>query len=272
MLVYCNGEIIEKETVAQILEPGYLFGWGVFETLRAYQGNIPFFSLHLERLNRSLALLGMEPLLLDGSRQIEELLSRNSLVDGYIRITAYKRRQGTGIIIYVAPFGYYPPEVYEKGFCAMLTSSYFDTNSISWQLKSLSYLEKRLAWFRAQGAGKDEALVRNREGFIVGGARSNLFLVKEEEVIIPHRECGTFAGITKEIVRKIILNLGIAVREEKISPENLFSSREAFLTSALLEVMPLVECEGRPIGKGLPGDLTCKILSRYRELTHLATV
>jgi branched-chain amino acid aminotransferase len=266
MKVFCNGNVIEGENLNEIFEPGFLFGWGVFETLRAYQGKIPFLKSHIGRLNDGLNTLGIEETNLDFKTKIEELLKINSLEDAYIRITAYKTREGTGVIIYADKFGYYQPESYEKGFSAVVSPYRRNTKSPFSQLKSLSYLENRVSWLEAQKVNKDEALILSQEDYLIGGSRSNLFLVKNKCVLIPSIKSGAFDGITRRIVIEILKDLRIKAKEIEATLEDLYDSDEAFLTSALLEVMPLVECGSRKIGDGTPGEITRKVLKGYRGL------
>lgn len=268
MKIFSNGNIIEKGNLEEIFEPGFLFGWGVFETLRVYKGEIPFLDLHIARLNDSLNALGIEETKLDFKTKIEELLKINNLEDAYVRITAYKKRESTGVIIYVDKFGYYPLQTYEKGFSVIVSPYRRDTKNPFSQLKSLSYLENRMSWLEAQKVNRDEALVLSQEDYLIGGARSNLFLVKNKYVLIPSIKSGTFDGITRKIVIDILKDLRIRAKEIEASLEDLYDSDEAFLTSALLEVMPLVECGSRKIGDGKPGQITLRILEEYRNLTQ----
>ena len=268
MKIYCNGQLQDKQSLEEVFEPGFLFGWGAFEALRAYNKNIPFLDLHIERLNNNLDLLGLEKPDLNWQNIIKELLEENKLDDAYIRLTVYKKRKGTGTICYVSKFDYYTSEVYTKGFSAIVSPHKRDQNSINCKVKSLSYLENRLSWFEAQKRKKSEALVLNQRNEVAGGARSNLFLLREGDALTPSLEAGAFEGITKREVMAILNDLDIEVKEKSLSTEDIFNCQEAFLTSSLLEVMPLVELEDKPIGKGTPGALTQKVHSRYKELTR----
>lgn len=268
MKVYCNGDLCEKEKLEEIFEPGFLFGWGNFEVLRTYKKNIPFLDAHIQRLNSGLEFLGLESVSVNWEEKIKELLDENKLSDAYVRITVYKKRKGTGVLIYADKFGYYTDETYSKGFTAIISPHQRMINDINTKVKSLSYANNRVSWFRAQKKGKSEALVLNHQGFVVGGSRSNLFLVKDNEVITPALSCGAFGGITKQVIFRILKDLDIKIREEKITPEDLYDCEEAFISSALMEAMPLVECEDKLLGEGKPGKITLKVLEKYRELTH----
>ncbi len=289
MKIFCNDNLIDKESIAEIFEPGFLFGWGVFETLRAYKGKIPFLDLHIARLNDGLNTIGIEEVNIDFEKKIKELLKINKLNDAYIRITAYKKRESirstrpaksrarsglmlskveasTGILIYVDKFGYYQEEAYEKGFAAIVSPYKRNTECPFWQVKSLSFLGNRLSWFEAQKQNKDEALILNEKDFLVGGSRSNLFIVKNGEVITSPLSRGAFYGITRKIVINELKKMRIKLSEKEVTLNDLQTSDEAFLTSALLEVMPLVECGGVGIGSNKPGKVALQILTQYRKL------
>ncbi|MCK4912089.1 MAG: aminotransferase class IV [Candidatus Omnitrophica bacterium] len=268
MKVYDNGEVINKESLADVFEPGFLFGWGIFEVLRAYKGKIPFLNSHIERLDRSLTLLEIGEVDLDWQSIIHNLLVENGLEDAYIRITAYKKRQGVGMLMYVDKFEYYKEDTYKKGFDATVSSHRRCSKNICSQVKSLSYLPNRLAWFGAQKKKKSEALILNPKGVLAGGSRSNLFLIKDNKVITPSIEDGAFCGITRGLVINILEKLNIDLKEGEASLEDLFNCREAFITSSLMEVMPLVECDDKLLGQGMPGEVTLKILEEYRKLLN----
>lgn len=268
MKVYSNGDLVDKEKLGEIFEPGFLFGWGVFEPLRTYKGNIPFLAEHIERLNKSLELIGIERIELDWEKVIQNLLRENSLDDAYLRITVYKKRKGTGLLIYTDKFSYYTQEVYAKGFSAVVSPYVRSADNICSKLKSLSYLENRISWAWAQEANKHEAIVLNPQGNVAGGSRSNLFLLKGKDLITPAISAGAFDGITRKVALRIGSELNLNVKEEDIKSGDICKASEAFITSALMEIMPLVEFEDEPIGSGKPGDISLKILSEYRKLLN----
>ncbi len=268
MNVFLNNNLYAKEELSELLEPGFLFGWGVFETMRARNGNIVHQTEHLRRLEAGLKTLGIAVPDVDIPQTVVDLLAANDLcsTDAYIRITAYKKRKGTGCIIYTDRFGYYPPESYQRGFTAVLSGYPRGDREEFRAVKSLSYGYNRLAWLSAQEQGKDEALVVNNQGVVIGGARSNLFLVRGNEVVTPKKSsAGFFCGIIQEKVCEVISQMSLPLTEREISPQDIKNSDEAFLTSSLLYVMPLVEFEGVPLSGGKPGEMTRRILERYRE-------
>ena len=266
MKIYCNKELKEKDTLEEVFEPGFLFGWGVFETMRAYQGNIAFLDDHAKRLNRGLDLLGIEKVDLNWDETIKNLFKENGLEDAYIRITAYKKRKETGVLIYTDVFGYYTKETYEKGFTAITSSHKRNQDDVCSKVKSISYLNNRLSWFEAQKKKKSEALVLNYQGNVVGGSRSNMFLINNGTAFTPSVKSGAFDGITRKKTIEILDKLGIEVKEKDITTDDILSCEEAFLTSSLLEIMPLVEVDDKKIKDGLPGKITKQIHAQYKEL------
>jgi branched-chain amino acid aminotransferase len=269
MKIYCNGDIVEKDSVSEMFEPGFLFGWGVFEPIRVYGTNITFLDEHTQRLNQALDLLAIERLELDFEKAIKELIAQNNIENAYVRLTAYKKRKGTGLLIYADTFGYYPQEIYDRGFNAVISPHPRSPDNICSKVKSLSYLQNRLSWLWAQRCKKSEAVVLNSFGNVAGGSRSNLFLVKNDELITPPLSSGAFDGITRGVVKKIASDLKITLKEENIKATDICRADEAFITSALMEVMPLVEFEDEPICGAKPGHFTLKLLSEYRKLINI---
>jgi branched-chain amino acid aminotransferase len=264
MKIYYNGDIINKEEVGEIFEPGFLFGWGAFEPLRVYKGNIPFLPQHLERFAKALELLGIGNIELAWEKTIKDLLAANSLEDAYLRITGYKKRKGIGLLIYVDKFSYYTPETYQIGFSAIISSYKRCPESICSKVKSLSYLANRTSWLEAQKLNKDEALILNSQDFLAGGSRSNLFIVKQGKILTPSLDQGAFCGITRSVIISIARELGLDTEEVKLKVGDIFSCDEAFITSALMEVMPLVELEGKAIADSKPKSITLKLMEHYR--------
>lgn len=267
MKVYLNGNLVKSESIEDLLEPGFLFGWGVFETVRVYKGKPAFLDEHLCRLKFGCTKVLIKFPEVDFAQEIKKLLLANSLLeDAYCRITLFKKRKSTGVSIYVSAFAYYTAKDYQKGFKAILAP--FQRNS-SYPLigvKATSYLENRLAWAYAQKEKKDEAIFLNQDGFLAEGSRTNVFFVKEKKIFTPSLKCGLLAGITREKVIKAIKQLGLVLKEGKFSLEDLKKAEEAFLTSSLMEVMPLVEMDGKKIGLGSAGRVTLNILEKYRKL------
>jgi branched-chain amino acid aminotransferase len=266
MKAYINGELKEKEEISEIFEPGFLFGWGVFEPLRVYGGKTVFLNDHLTRLKNSCKLLSLDFPEVEWEAKIKETLSLNKLKDAYLRLTIYKKRKGVGVIIYADDFKYYASDAYSNGFTTVISAIRRNENDLSCRVKTTSYLNNRLAWAEAQAKGKDEALMLNLKGNLAGGARSNLFIVKDSFVLTPLLKEGAFCGITRLKVMKILRQMNLKVKEAAVKKSDLVKADEAFLTSSLLEVMPLVSCDNHKIGGGLPGKITSLIREQYHQI------
>lgn len=266
MKVYLNEEIVDKENLNEVFEPGFLFGWGAFETLRVYGEKIPFLDMHLERLKKGLNFLELEYPQVNFKEVIDNLLSENKLEDAHVRITVFKKRKSPGVIVYAAEFDYYKEDSYQRGAKAIFSSFRRYSQDPFLRAKSISYAKSRVSWFNAQKQGKDEAIFLNEKGFIQEGSRSNVFFIKNKDVFTPSIECGVLDGVTRRVAIDICRREGIKVIEGEFSKEDLLPCDEAFLTSSLMEVMPLVECEGKILGGGRPGKITLEILAFYRNI------
>ena len=266
MEIWLNGEIVNNTHCPDILEPGFMFGWGVFETLRVYAKKPAFLDEHIARLKEGAEKIFLDFPSLDFAEVIEKLLKANKLSDAYCRLSLFKKRKSTGTLVYIAPFNYYPPQDYQEGFRAIISPAPKFSRGLLSGVKPLSYLESRLAWKIAQDKGKQEALFLTEEGFLAEGSRTNIFFSDGSYLYTPSLECGILAGITRQKVISLAQELGIKVKEGKFRLNDLLAAKEAFLTSSLMEVMPLVEVEEKIIGAKTPGQISLKLLSAYRSL------
>lgn len=264
MEVYSNGQFIDASGAEEILEPGFLFGWGAFETLRVYKKKTAFLEAHLGRLKKGLDFLGLDYPDVDFGKTIATLLEKNHLDDAYLRITAYKKRKSTGLMVYAAEFDYYKEDSYKAGAKVALAPFARHSQDPFIKVKSTSYVKSRLAWFSAQKQGKDEALFLNEYGVIQEGSRSNVFFVKQEEVFTPSVECGLLEGVTRKVVIDLCKREGLAVNEGEFTKEDLLSAEEVFLTSSLMEVMPVSGIEYKTFDHDAY-VVTPLVLKKYRE-------
>jgi 4-amino-4-deoxychorismate lyase len=234
----------------------------VFETLRVYNGKPAFLAEHLTRLKKGAETIFLKFPDLDYTNTISALLNENKLKDAYLRISLFKQREETGILIYVDKFTYYPDEIYRKGFTLIASPFRRHPESIYLKVKSISYLESRLAWAHAQQKNKDEALFLSTEGYVQEGSRSNIFFVQKGTIFTPALECGLLDGITRNQAMRVAKSLDYPVQEGKFTLSHLFSAEEVFLTSSLMEIMPVREVEDHPVGTG---PITLRLLQEYRN-------
>ena len=275
-IVYLNGALVPRSR-ARIspFDLGFLYGYGLFETMRAYSGHIFRLHKHLERLKQSAALIGLPLNAFDLEKACYDTLKANQLDDARIRLTV-SMGEGEAIpdppkhptpTVLVIATRYTPPptEVYRKGFKTIVSSVRQNSQSPLSCLKTANYLNNILARKEAKAAGADEALLLNERGLLCEGSTSNVFLISEGRLITPSVESGCLPGITRQIVMEITKEMGMGVAQREVKLEELLRAEEAFLTSSLIELMPLTEVNGKPIGEGKRGKLTQKLKVAYRE-------
>ncbi len=244
---------------------GFWHGFGLFETVRVVAGRLPFLDRHLERLLRSAPVIGLA---LDRSREelgrlAEEAVRRGGVTDGVLRLAltageggAFAPPAGRPTVVAVAaPGGVYPAQAAVRGWHAVVARVRRDSSSPLAAVKSLSYLPSVLARLEAGAAGADEALVLNERGELAEGAAANLFFVRGGRLCTPELACGVLPGVTRAVVLEEARRL-LPVEEGRYRLKDLLAADEAFVTSALAGVTPLVAVAGRSLGEGRPGPVT----------------
>jgi branched-chain amino acid aminotransferase len=285
-LVYLNGALLPREEArVSAFDHGFLYGYGLFETMRAYSGCIFRLQEHLDRLARSAAFLGLPVDASDLKAACCETLRANKLGDARVRLTV-SMGQGESVpdppphprpTVLVVATGYRPlgGETYLKGYDAILSSIRQNSQSPLSRLKSANYLNCVLARKEARAAGADEALLLNERGFLCEGSTSNIFLVTGDSLVTPDEQSGCLPGITRQAVLELARELGIGVAQREISLEELRQADEAFITNSLLELMPLAGLDGRPIpGEEREGEsrrITGTLMKAYGELVARET-
>jgi branched-chain amino acid aminotransferase group I len=282
-IIYLNGRLIPRfEAKLSPFDHGFLYGYGLFETMRAYNGHIFRLDSHLTRLRRSAESLGLtHSVIASGAKQSLEsacmaTLEANRLKDARIRLTV---SAGEGdmtpdpgtcpsptVLITARNLVPLPPEKYETGFKAVISFLRRNSQSPLSRLKSTCYMENILARTAARAIGYDEAIFLNEQGYLAEGSSTNIFLVSHGELITPCFESGVLPGITRDAVLEIARTSNIKATERWVQLNELIAAEEAFVTNSILELMPLVSVEGRPIGSGKPGKLTGDLLFAYRKL------
>lgn len=268
--IYFNNDIIDSGVIQEIFEPGYLFGWGVFETLRMYKGAVPFLTEHLKRLKAGARFLHLEYPKVEYKKIISKLAQENNIEDAYVRINVFKKRKDTGLIIQVSPFDYYKAEDYNVGAKIIFSSIKRYSEDSFLTIKSISYVKNRIAWLEAQTKHKEEAIFCNEKGKLQEGSRSNIFFVKKGKVFTPSEKCGILPGVTRNIVGGICQKNKIKVIEDEFTKRDLLTADEIFLTSSLMEIMPVSQIENKifNINKFF---LTWDITQKYKQLLTTIT-
>jgi len=280
-IVYFNGHLVPRaEAKLSPFDHGFLYGYGLFETMRAYEGHIFRLDRHLTRLRCSAESLGLRAKLdaFDLENACVETLQANKLNDARVRLTI---TAGEGdmtpdlntcsnltVLVAARNFVPLPPERYEQGFKAALSFLRRDSQSPLSRLKCTCYASNILARMEAKAAGCDEAIMLNELGYIAEGSTSNIFLVSGGELSTPSLESGILPGITREAVLEIARDSNIKTVERQVELGELSRAEEAFVTNSIIEVMSLTRFNGEPIGTGKPGKLTRNLMAAYKELVE----
>jgi branched-chain amino acid aminotransferase len=272
-LIYLNGKWYPKsEAKISVYDHGFLYGDGIFETLRACNGKLFMLKEHLERLQRSADAIQLRLPLTD--RQLEALLYeslvRNNLRDARIRLTISRGPGELGLdtnlcpqptlVIMAKAFKAYPAELYRQGMSASIASTRrISSQALNPAIKSLNFLNNILAKQEARAQGTQDALMLNTQGQLTEATTSNLFFVSHDILKTPALECGLLPGITRQLVLELARQHEIEVEEGSFYATDLLDADEAFLTNTSLEIMPLVQVDAKPIGQGIPGEITKKL-------------
>jgi branched-chain amino acid aminotransferase len=281
-LVSIDGRIVPPERAeVSVFDRGFLYGDSVFEVLRTYGGVLFGFDEHLARLGRSaeLALIAFSELELL-RREVLAVVQATGNTETYVRIVVTRgsgRALGLDPSLARAPSRVViatdvpapPAVVYDRGISVIT----YRTQRISEGTSAVgaklgNYLLSILATHEAHARGADEALILNAQGEIVEGTTSNVFLVRGGELLTPPDEAGLLAGITRAKVLAIAASLGIPCELRTFLPAELARADEAFITSSIRELVPVVAVDGSPAGGGKPGPLTARLLAAYRALTR----
>jgi len=280
LLIYINGEYYPKsQAKVSVYDHGLLYGDGVFEGIRAYNGIVFKLKEHIDRLYRSANVIMLNiPLTKEEMiNAVLETLRKNNLRDAYIRLVVTRGVGDLGldprkcpkptVIIITDVIKLHSIEAKKKGIKAIITWVKRDpVDATSHEVKSLNYLNSILGKIEANIAGFDEAICLDKNGHISEGVAENIFIVKNEKVITPPTSTGALVGITRNVVMKIASNLGYTVVEANITPTDLFTADEAFFTGTAAEIVPIVEVNRRIIGDGKPGPITQRLMQEFERV------
>lgn len=276
MYVYINGDFVtEKDAAVSIFDRGFLYGDGVFETLRAYNGKVFRLKEHLERLWAGVQYLKIN--LCDEieslERVITDLLRVNHLSEAYIRITVTRGMASRGIdidvdssptvIIFARNFQQIERELYNNGVRLILSKRISQRVPDEYNLKSINFLNNILAKYEATKNGAFDAIMLNKDGYITEGSICNIFFVKDRVIYTPSLSSGVLRGVTREVIKEISSEIGFEIKEKEVSLKELMVCDEVFITNTLIEIMPVKEIDGRYFEIG---PITKKIQFLYNEL------
>ncbi len=280
--VYLDGKLLDRQAAKiSVFDHGLLYGDGVFEGIRSYDGLIFKLEEHLDRLFESAKTLMLKiPLSRkEMTRAVIETLKANRLKDAYIRLVVTRGEGDLGLdprkcgrptlFIITDRIVLYPKKLYRQGLEIITVPTQRNLPSaVDPQLKSLNYLNNILAKIEATNAGKEEAIMMNQAGYVAECTGDNIFIAKNGELLTPPPYVGALKGITRLAVITIARRERIPIREEVMTRHNVFNAEEVFLTGTAAEVIPVVRVDGRVIGEGKPGPLTLRIMREFRKLTR----
>ncbi len=286
--IYLNGEWLPKDQAkVSVFDHGLLYGDGVFEGIRAYNGLVFKLKEHLSRLWESAHTLMIEiPMT---KKQMEEVivktLQKNELKDSYIRVVVTRGEGDLGldpanckeptVFVIVDKIKLYPETFYRNGLSLVTVPTVRNLpEAINPSIKSLNYLNNILAKIEAKNAGCVEAIMLNHQGYVAECTGDNIFIVrqdysgKERVLITPPVYLGALRGITRDAIMELAQENKIRVEERVLTRHDIFNAEEVFLTGTAAEVIPVVKVDGRVIGLGKPGKTTKALMQAFHELTR----
>lgn len=282
MLIYIDGEFLPKaEAKVSVFDHGLLYGDGVFEGIRSYNGRVFKLDEHLERLYDSAKSIMLEiPISIETMEEtVLETLRRNNLREAYIRLIITRGVGDLGldpdkcpkpsIIIIADKIVLYPQKYYEDGLeiiTASVRRNYAE--AINPRIKSLNYLNNILAKIEGKQAGTEEVLMLNAEGYVVECTGDNIFWIKNGTLVTPPVHMGILEGVTRNSVIDLAREAGIRVEERVFTRHDLYIADECFLTGTAAEVIPVVKIDRRAVGDGQPGKITQRLIAAFRQLAN----
>ncbi|WP_339060032.1 branched-chain-amino-acid transaminase [Tepidibacillus marianensis] len=281
--IYMNGEFVQKEEAkVSVFDHGFLYGDGIFEGIRVYNGNVFRLREHVKRLYdsaKSIMLeIGMTPE--EITEAIVSTVRKNNFRDAYIRLVISRGVGDLGldpykcskpeIFIIVQPLALFPKEHYEKGIKIVSVPTRRNTpDALNPQIKSLNYLNNVLVKLEANRAGASEALMLNANGYVAEGSGDNIFIVKNGVLYTPPTYLGALEGITRQAIMDVARDLGYQVIEQPFTRHDVYVADEVLLTGTAAEVIAVIDVDGRQIGDGAPGPITKKLLVEFRKIVQL---
>jgi branched-chain amino acid aminotransferase len=282
MKVYIDGVMYaEPDAKVSVFDHGLLYGDGIFEGIRFYNGRVFKLTEHLERLWDSAKAIRLTiPMTF---RELEEAtlatIRENGLRDGYIRLVVTRGKGNLGlspdrcpkasVIIIADKIQLYPEEKYEKGMVMVTTATRRATPAaLLPAVKSLNYLNNIMAKIEATHAGADEGVMLNEQGYVAECTGDNLFVVKKGRITTPPVYAGALGGITRQVVFDICAEIGVQIVEQEMTRYDVYTADECFLTGTAAEVIAAIELDTRVIGDGKPGEVTRRVIEQFRKLTQ----
>ena len=287
LIIYLNGDFVPaEEAKVSVFDHGLLYGDGIFEGIRSYNGRVFKLDEHLQRLYDSAKAIRLEiPLKREEMEEaILETLRRNNLRDAYIRAVVTRGPGDLGldpdkcsepfVFIITDKIALYDDKFYKRGLSIITASTRRNVpEAVNPRIKSLNYLNNILAKIEAKNAKgicreSAEAIMLTNEGYVVECTADNIFIVKDEIVITPPTYIGALEGVTRNTAMDLARDMGLQVAEKIFNRYEVYTADECFLTGTGAEIIPVVEVDGRIIGDGKPGRITQKLNKKFKKLTQ----
>lgn len=280
--IYLDGKFVaEEDARVSVFDHGVLYGDGIFEGIRAYNGRVFKLKEHVDRLYNGAGAIMLQPPVSKEEMQeiVLETLRQNDLRDAYIRLVITRGKGDLGLdpancpkptlFCIASGIQLYPEELYQKGMEVVTVPTRRNTpETINPQMKSLNYLNSIMAKLEAKLAGVQEAIMMNNEGYVAEATGDNIFIVHGGELITPPAFLGILEGITRNTVMDLAAGKDIPVKAQVFTRYDVYSADECFLTGSAAEIIPVVKVDGRTIGNGKPGTITQDMIKAYREYTQ----
>ena len=288
-IVYLNGSLVPRSRARiSVFDHGFLYGYGLFETMRAYNGKTFLLERHIKRLSGSAEVIGLGEKLagIDLGKACRDTLEANNLKDARVRLTVTNGESDAlpwtdaggkpTVVVTARPYTPFSAEKYGEGFRVGIASVRRCRQSVVASMKSVNYLASVMARREAARHGLDEALLLNDDGYIAEGGGCNVFFVRDSRLVTPALNSGILPGVTREVVMELAASLGIETSQGTVGIGVIRKCDEAFVTNAMIEVMPVTEVRDESgnsvsIGGGKPGKVTRQLMEAYRERVERET-
>ncbi|OMF25763.1 branched-chain-amino-acid transaminase [Paenibacillus peoriae] len=278
--IYLDGQHVTKENAkVSVYDHGFLYGDGIFEGIRIYNGNIFKCKEHLERLYDSAKSIQLNiPLSPDEMLEaMAETIRLNEMRNGYIRLIVSRgagnlgldplRCEKASVIIIVEQLAIYPEEAYLTGLKTISVSQRRNIpDALNPKIKSLNYLNNILVKIQSNYAGVGEAIMLNSQGYVTEGSADNIFIVKNGVLYTPPCYLGALEGITRNAIIDLCTKLGYPLKEQPFTLHDVYVADEVFFTGTAAEVIAAYEVDGRTIGSGVAGPVTLELLAEFRKI------
>lgn len=282
MKIFIDGQYFDENNAKiSVFDHGLLYGDGIFEGIRAYNGRVFRLKEHIDRLfySAKAILLTIPMSHAEICQAVVNTCRENGLREGYIRLLVTRGVGGLGlnpnkckrpsVIVIADKIQLYPVEYYEKGLQIITVATTRNLhNALNPAIKSLNYLNNILAKIEANNGGCEEAIMLNNEGYVAECTGDNIFIIKGNEMLTPPLSAGALYGITRGVVMDLARQAGLQVSEPNLTRYDIFNADECFLTGTGAEVVPVVKVDGRVIGAGTPGPRTRELVRKYHELVQ----